>query len=130
MEIILKIVAIGIITCIATILIKPIRSDFSIFIAIAGGLIIIFMIINYLTGIFATFSNIVNLTGLNGSIYTFLIKIIGIGYLIEFTAGICSDTGNSSLGDKILLGGKIVIMVMALPIVINILEIIMEILPV
>ncbi|MBQ8792602.1 MAG: stage III sporulation protein AD [Clostridia bacterium] len=130
MEIILKIVAIGIITCIATILIKSIRSDFSIFIAIAGGLIIIFMIINYLTGIFATFSNIVNLTGLNGSIYTFLIKIIGIGYLIEFTAGICSDTGNSSLGDKILLGGKIVIMVMALPIVINILEIIMEILPV
>lgn len=129
MEIILKIVAIGIITCIATIIIKPIRNDFSIFIAIAGGLIIIFMIINYLTDIFSTFKNIVNFTGLNGGIYSFLIKIIGIGYLIEFTANICSDTGNSSLGDKILLGGKIVIMVMALPIVINILEIIMGILP-
>lgn len=129
MEIILKIVAIGIITCVATILIKPIRSDFSIFIAIAGGLIIIFMIINYLTGIFATFSTLVNATGLNGGIYTFLIKIIGIGYLIEFTAGICSDTGNASLGDKVLLGGKIVVMVMSLPIVINILKIIMDILP-
>ncbi|MBQ8908905.1 MAG: stage III sporulation protein AD [Clostridia bacterium] len=129
MEIILKIVAIGIITCVATILIKPIRNDFSIFIAIAGGLIIIFMIINYLTGIFATFSTLVNATGLNGGIYTFLIKIIGIGYLIEFTAGICSDTGNASLGDKVLLGGKIVVMVMSLPIVINILKIIMDILP-
>ena len=129
MDIIIKIVAISLITCIATILIKPLRSDFSIFIAITGGLIIIFMIINYLTGIFASFSQIVNITGLNGGVYTFLLKIIGIGYLIEFTAGICADTGNSSLGDKVLLAGKIVIMVMALPIVMSILEIIMEILP-
>ncbi|MBE7073813.1 MAG: stage III sporulation protein AD [Clostridiales bacterium] len=130
MEIILKIVGIGIVTCLATMLIKPIRADFSILIAIAGGLMIIFMIINYLTDIFSTFNNIIQISGLNGGIYSFLIKIIGIGYLIEFTAGICSDTGNSSLGDKILLGGKIVIMVMALPIVMNILEIIIGILPV
>jgi len=129
MEVIIKIVLIGLITCIATMIVKPIRSDFSIIIAIAGGLVIIFLIINYLTGIFATFKNIINLTGNNSSIYTFLIKIIGIGYLIEFTAGLCSDTGNSGLGDKILLGGKIIIMVMSLPIITNILQIIMEILP-
>ena len=129
MDIILKIVAVGLITCIATLIIKPIRNDFSIFIAIAGGLIVIALIINYLTGIFATFSNLINLTGLDSSLYSLLIKIIGIGYLIEFTASICSDTGNSSLGDKVLLGGKVVIMVMALPIVISILNIIMEILP-
>lgn len=129
MDIILKIVAIGLITCVATIIIKPIRSDFSIFIAITGGIIIICLIINYLTGIFNTFSHLINLTGLNSGLYSLLIKIIGIGYLIEFAAGICTDTGNSSLGDKVLLGGKIVIMVMALPIVISILDIIMEILP-
>lgn len=129
MDIILKIVAVGIITCIATMIIKPIRTDFSILVAIIGGVIIIVMIINYLTDIFSVFNNIINLTGLSSGVYSLLIKIIGIGYLVEFTAGLCSDTGNNSLGDKVLLGGKIVIMVMALPIVLNILEIIMEILP-
>lgn len=129
MELILKIVGIGLVTCIATLIIKPIRSDFSVFIGIAGGLIIIFMIINYLTGIFTTIKSIFNVTGLNSSLYSLLIKIIGIGYLIEFTAGICSETGNQSLGDKVLLGGKIVILVMSLPIITNILSIIMEILP-
>ena len=129
MEVIVKIVAVGLITCIATLIIRPIRNDFSIFVAIAGGLIIIFMIINYFSSILSTFKGIIGLTGLNGGIYTFLIKIIGIGYLVEFTADICKDTGNSSLGDKVLLGGKIIIMVMALPIVINILDIIMGILP-
>lgn len=129
MEVILKIILIGIITCIATMVVKPIRSDFSIIIAITGGIIIICMIINYLTGVFELIKNIINFTGTNSSIYTFLVKIIAIGYLIEFTAGLCSDTGNSGLGDKVLLGGKIIIMVMSLPIITNILHIIMEILP-
>ena len=129
MEIIFKIIAIGLITCVTTLIIRPIRTDFAILAAVVGGLIIVFMLINYLTQVFDAFKNIINFTGLNSSLYSLLLKIVGIGYLIEFTASICSDTGNGSLGDKILLGGKIVILVMALPIVLNILNIIMEILP-
>ena len=129
MEVIIKIVAIGLISCIATIIVRPIRADFSIFIAMTGGIVIICLIINYLTGIFATFQSLISLAGINSGIYGLLIKIMGIGYLIEFTAGICHDSGNSSLADKVLLGGKIIIMVMALPIVLNIIEIITGILP-
>ncbi len=129
MDIIFKIIAIGLITCLATIIIKPIRSDFSVIIAIVGGLIILFIVIDYLSSVFETFRNIIGITGLNSNLYTLLLKIIGVGYLIEFTAGICADTGNSSLGDKVLLGGKIIILVMALPIITNILQIIMELLP-
>ena len=129
MDIIIKIVAIGLITSFATLIIKPIRSDFAILTAIAGGLVIIFLIMNYLMSIFASLKGIISFTGLNSNLYTLLLKIVGVGYLIEFAAGICSDTGNSSLSDKVLLGGKIVILVMAFPIINNILEIIMGILP-
>ena len=129
MDVIFKIIAIGLITCLATIIVRSIRSDFAILITIVGGLIILFMIINYLTDVFDTFKNIINISGLNSKLYKLLLKIIGVGYLIEFTAGICSDTGNQSLGDKVLLGGKIIIMVMALPIITSILNIIMELLP-
>ncbi len=129
MEIIFKIIAIGLITCLATVIIRPIRSDFAVIIAIVGGLIILFMVIDYLSNVFEIFRNIIGITGLNSNLYTLLLKIIGIGYLIEFTSGICADTGNSSLGDKVLLGGKIIILVMALPIITNILQIVMELLP-
>lgn len=129
MDIIFKIIAIGLITCVATLIVKPVRADFAIIISIVGGLIIIFLIINYLTGIFDIINQILGISGINSGLYTVLLKIIGIGYLIEFTASICSDTGNSSLGDKVLLGGKIIIMVMALPIITTILDIIMELLP-
>lgn len=129
MELIFKIVAIGMITCIATLIIKPIRSDFALMIALAGGVIILVMLLNYLTSVFDTFNLIIKSTGISSSLYALVLKIVGIGYLIEFSASMCNDSGNSSLGDKILFGGKIVIMVMALPIITNILQIIAELLP-
>lgn len=129
MDILFKIIAVGLITCFATMIIKPVRSDFAVFIALAGGLIIIILIVGYLTGITNAFNTIIASTGLDSSLYKLLLKIIGVAYLLEFTSSICSDTGNSSLGDKILLGGKIVLTVMALPIVMSILEIVTGLLP-
>ena len=57
-----------------------------------------------------------------------VIKIIGVGYLVEFGASICSDSGNSSIAEKIILGGKIIIFTMAIPIITSLFEIIMSLL--
>lgn len=129
MDSLYKIISIALITCIACLIVKPVRPDFAIFISIVGGIIIIFYTMSYLSGIFDIFNNIFKISGVNTSIYSVIFKIIGIGYLTEFTASICNDTGNNSLGDKVLLGGKIIILVMALPIVTSILDIVMELLP-
>ncbi len=129
MDSIYRIIAIALITCIATLIVKPVRPDFAVFLSIVGGIILLFMLISYLSSIFDVFNEIFQITNVNSSLYAIIFKIIGVGYLIEFTASICSDTGNQSLGDKVLLGGKIIILVMALPIITSILEIVMELLP-
>ncbi len=129
LDIVYKIISIAIITCIAVLVVKPVRSDFAILISIVGGMIILFYTLNYLSSVFDLFNYVFKVSGVNSSLYSVIFKIIGIGYLTEFTASICSDTGNSSLGDKVLLGGKIIILVMALPIVTSILDIVMELLP-
>ena len=129
MDSLYKIIGIALITVVATLIVKPVRPDFAVFISIVGGVIILFMLPGYLTDIFEVFNQIFNYTNVNSSLYKIIFKIIGVGYLVEFTASLCSDTGNNSLGDKVLLGGKIIILVMALPIVTSILEIVMELLP-
>ena len=58
-----------------------------------------------------------------------VLKIIGIGDLIEFCAGGCNDTGNSSIADKVILGGKVLIFVVAMPIVTNLLDIVVGLIP-
>lgn len=129
MDVIFKIIAIALLTVIATVVVKPVRSDFALVIALTGGILVLMLVLGYVGQVFSVISDIVSLSGVSSSLYTLLLKIVGVGYLVEFTAGICSDTGNSSLGDKVLLGGKVIILVMALPIVTNILQIIMELLP-
>jgi len=129
METLYKVVGISLITCIACIIVRPVRADFAVFISIVGGVIVLFYVISYLSGIFDIFGSVFKISGTSPSLYSIIFKIIGIGYLTEFTASICNDTGNKSLGDKVLLGGKIIILVIALPIVRSILEIVMELLP-
>lgn len=129
METLYKIIGIAIVTCIACFVVKPIRADFATIISIVGGILVLIYAVSYLAEVFDLFGNILHISSINTSIYSVVFKVIGIGYLTEFTAGICNDTGNASLADKVLLGGKLIILVMAIPIVKSILNIVVELLP-
>ena len=125
---IFKIVGVGLITCVAVILLKQLKPEISIIVALCGGLIILSLVVDYLTDVLSVFNLVVEKTGLNASLFGTILKIIGIGYITEWTANICSDTGLNSLADKILLAGKILIFVFALPILTSIIEIITQLL--
>ena len=42
--------------------------------------------------------------------------MIGIGYIVEFSAGILNDFGQNSVADKLVFAGKILVFVLAIPI--------------
>ncbi|MBM7660889.1 stage III sporulation protein AD [Bacillus mesophilus] len=58
-----------------------------------------------------------------------ILKIIGIAYIAEFGAQITRDAGQGAIASKIELGGKILIMAMAIPILTVIIETILGLLP-
>lgn len=126
---IIKIAGVALITCIATMLVKQIKPEISIFVSICGGIVILFLCVNFLTEILGIFNFVVEKTGLNTKLFNLIIKIIGVGYITEFSANICNDSGQSSLSDKILLAGKIIIFSMSIPIIKTIIEIIAGLLP-
>ncbi len=114
---IIKILIVGVVTSIATIVLKQFKPELSILVSLAGGIIILIGIINYLGNIVNSFMQIVNKTNVNFALFSSVLKIVGVGYITEFGANVCYDTGNSSIADKVLLAGKIIILCLALPIV-------------
>lgn len=126
---ILQIVGIGLVTTIAALLLKQIKPEMAVLVGLCGGVLLLLMTVDYLTQIIGVFNLIVQKTGLSSNLFSIIIKIIGIGYLTEFTSNMCSDAGMGGLGDKVLLAGKLLIFVMSLPIIYNIIEIIVELLP-
>ncbi len=126
---IIRIIGIGLITVVASMIVKPLKPEISIIIGLCGGILILSQTINYILDIINSFTSLVEKSGLDFELLKIVLKIIGVGYLTEFSANVCNDAGSSSIADKILFAGKIIILFIALPIVTRILEIIMELLP-
>lgn len=126
---IFKIIAVGLISTIASIILKQIKPEISFFITIAGGMVILYLVIGSLTVVFDSFKQLVDQTGINSNLFKSVLKVVGIGYLTEFGANICMDAGNSSIADKIMFAGKITILLMCLPIINSLITIIIELMP-
>ena len=126
---ILKIVGVGLATAIAYILVKQVKNEFAIFVGLAGTVLILLLIVTKLTNVIEYFVEIVEKTGVDKSVFFAILKIVGVGYLTEFAANLCNDIGTSSMGNKIVLGGKIVILCLALPIITSLIDIVVSIMP-
>lgn len=121
---IFKIAAIGLLTALSAALVRDSRSDVAFAVVVAGGAIMLTMLVDYFTGIFAFFDELVNKTGVDRGVIKTLFKIVGIGYVAELAAGICEESGAKSAGDKIVLGGKLIIFTLTVPILRFLLDII------
>lgn len=124
----IKVLILGIVLSVITVLLKQIKPEYSLICIIVGSIILIAYILSGVTKIFEYFSQIVNKTGIDEDLFTTLLKIIGVGYLIEFSAGVCVDSGNSSIADKIVLAGKLLIFTLSMPIITNLFNLVMELL--
>ncbi len=58
-----------------------------------------------------------------------ILKIIGIAYIAEFAAQITKDAGQGAIASKIELGGKVLILAMAVPILTVLIETIIKLVP-
>ena len=123
-----KIVAIALLVTITTLIVKQSRPDFAILISIAGGIVILLLLLNQLSSIFDWVGELSNKTGINSEIFSPIFKIIGIGYLAEFSASVCDDAGNKSIANKVIFGAKLIILVLSLPILTSLVDTIVSIL--
>lgn len=124
----IKVLILGIVLSVITVLLKQIKPEYSLICIIVGSIILIAYILSGVTQIFEYFSQIVDKTGIDKNMFLTLLKIIGVGYLIEFSAGVCIDSGNSSIADKIVLAGKILIFTLSMPIITSLFNLVLELL--
>ena len=123
---IVKVVSVGLITLVATIIVRQVKPEIAILVTLAGSIVTIMFAIQMLQGVFGNFMNIFNKTGVNSSLFVPVFKIVGIGYLCEFGANLCVDGGCNSIADKILFCGKIAILIVAIPIINSVIDVVLE----
>lgn len=126
---IIKIIGIALTALVIIIMLKQYRPEYAVFISILTGVLILVLVMDKLTGIINIIQSIQYKLGINTQFIAILIKITGIAFLSEFAVSICKDSGEAAIASKIEIGSKIIIISMSIPIISNLLEIILKILP-
>ena len=123
---IFKIVGIGLTLAVAVVIIRQTRPELSSVVLIAGGILLSLYIVDLLEDVFGVFSKILETTHIDSALFVALLKIVGIGYLTEFASSVCIDSGNSSIAQKLQLAGKLMIFVLAVPIITKLVDLLVD----
>ncbi len=84
---------------------------------ICSGVLLSVLTVEYLTKTVNFIKQITALSKVDTEVYKIIFKVIGVGYLCEFASATLEDFGLNSLSKKIILIGKIVIILLATPII-------------
>ena len=114
---IIKIIGIAFITAITAVLLRSTKPELSFAVTVTGIIIVLLFLMDALQGTLAAFGKIAEMTGVENGLLKILLKIIGVGYITEFGAGILTDFGSSAIADKVILAGKLTIVMLSLPII-------------
>ena len=125
---IFQLVGIAFITAVAALVLKGTKPELALAVTIVGSIILLLFAFEILKGSLSLFQKIADTTGIESSLVKILLKMIGIGYLVEFSSGILSDFGQNGLADKLVFCGKIIILVLSVPIIESLLSLILKLL--
>jgi stage III sporulation protein AD len=126
---IIQIVGLGLIVTILTLIIKEQKPEIAFLLATFTGIVIFLFLIGKISSVIRVLEDLATKTGINMVFLKTILKIIGVAYIAEFGAQIVRDAGQESVASKIELTGKILIMVMAIPIISVIIETVVKLLP-
>ncbi|MDQ1909533.1 stage III sporulation protein AD [Paenibacillus sp. GD4] len=126
---IIQIVGLGLITAILVLIIKEQKPMFAFLLTAFTGITIFLFLIGKISAVIEVLEELANKADVNMVFLKTVLKIIGIAYIAEFGAQIVRDAGLEAVASKIELSGKILIMVMAIPIVSVIIETVVKLLP-
>ncbi|AKO94099.1 MULTISPECIES: stage III sporulation protein AD [Priestia] len=125
----IQIVGLGLIATFLTIILKEQKSSIAFLLVVFVGCVIFLFLVDKISEIIGMVEVLSRQAGVNVIYVETILKIIGIAYIAEFGAQITKDAGQGSIASKIELGGKILILSMAIPILTVVIETIISMLP-
>ncbi|GGH43191.1 stage III sporulation protein AD [Paenibacillus sp. JGP012] len=127
---IIQVVGLALIATVLILVIKEQKPMFAFLIAAAAGVVIFMLLIGKIGAVIEVLKRLAEHSGMESIYLKTVLKIIGIAYIAEFGAQIVRDAGQESIASKIELAGKVLILVLAIPIISIIIETVMKLMPV
>ena len=97
--------------------------------ALAAGVMLLLAVLEGFGNVQAVFARLTALGGLKEGYLSTLVKVLGVSYVAELAAQTCQDLGVGGLSMKVSLVGKLCVFSLTAPMLLNLLETILELAP-
>ncbi len=124
---IVTICALSLIIVAVVLSLKEVRPELTLLLSMAFGVILFLQLAEPISETVSAFSGIAAQAGLANDILSVVLKVIGISFICEFAASLCNDAGETAIGSKVEMAGKIIILALAMPVLTDILDVILQI---
>lgn len=107
----------GIAVCAAVIasMLRRYHQEYAVLVGLAAGIAILLEIFANVAPAMRQIASLFSATGISSDYAAILLKTLGVCFLTQFAADACRDAQEGALASKVELGGKIAIVVLALP---------------
>lgn len=123
-----KIAAVGVVCSLVVVYLKNSDSQLAGLATVASGVLLLILTVGYAADFLSLLTSLGDYAQTGGQVVKIVIKILGISYLVEFTADVIDDMGLKSVSDKVVLAGKILIITAAFPVIENLIKIVINLL--
>ncbi len=126
---ILQIAGLGVAAALLAMVIRGSRPEMASILAMAAGVLLFYLAVSRLQAVVAVMNQLVQKAGLAQDYLKVLLKVVGIAYVSEFAAQTCRDAGEDSLAAKVEMGGKVLVLAMASPVIVALVDLVLEVVP-
>lgn len=123
---IVKIVGIGLLAGMLINLLRQQKPELAMQLSIATGAMIFLLMIGKVMAVVDVLQTLGAKSSIEQAHMGTVLKIIGIAYIADFGSQVLQDAGEKSVANKLEMAGKILIMLLAVPIIIAIMETVLK----
>ncbi len=112
-----QIIFIALITVILGITISNFNKEFKVHITVIFGILVMLLLFRELKGYIQEFVNIFVRYNIKIEYFSTILKIVGIAYICDFISLLCKDLAYESVGKKVEIAGKLIILIYSIDII-------------
>jgi len=125
----MQVVGLGLVVAVLAIILRGNRPEMAIMLSMAAGIIIFLSMMGKISSVLEVITDLSDRANISMVYLGTILKIVGIAYVADFGAQICRDAGEGAVASKIEFAAKIIVLVMAVPIVVAVLNSLLKVVP-
>lgn len=125
---IVKIVGIGLMAGMLIILVRKQKAELAMGLSIATGILLFMLMLGRIFQVIDFLQSLGARAKVDATHMSTVLKIVGIAYVTDFGSQVLQDSGEKTIANKVEMAGKVIIILMSVPIMMAILDTVLRLL--